>query len=78
MGAHSNWGKKGTSMKQLGLVMCPKCGYLWNLNADDQYIFVLFEDTIVTCPKCYRRVGAVIPIVKINQQYSGGFHATKV
>jgi len=65
-------------MKQLGLVMCPKCGYLWHLNADDQYIFVLFEDTIVICPKCYKNVGAVTPTVKNKQKYSGGFRATKV
>lgn len=78
MGAHSNWGRKGTSMKQLGLVMCPKCGYLWHLNADDQYIFVLFENTIVICPKCCKNVGAVTPIVKNKQPYSGVFNAPKV
>jgi len=78
MGEPRYWGKKGTSIKQVGLVMCPKCGYLWHLNADDQYIFVLFGETIVTCPKCCKNVGAMTPIAKNTQPYSGVFKATKV
>lgn len=65
-------------MNQQGLVMCPMCGYLWHPTADDQYRFVLFGNTIVTCPKCYKHVGAVTPIAKIKEELSGGFHASKV
>jgi len=60
------------------LVMCPVCGYLWHLNADDQYRCVLFVETIVTCPKCYKHVSAVSPIAEIKRERSGGIHATKV
>jgi endogenous inhibitor of DNA gyrase (YacG/DUF329 family) len=46
-------------MNQQDLVMCPKCGYLWHLAADDQFRFVLFGKTNMTCPKCYKHVDAV-------------------
>lgn len=78
MDAHSNRGKKGASMNRQDLAMCPTCGYLWHLNADDQYRFVLFGETIVTCPKCYKHVSAVTPIDKSRQEHSIGIHATKV
>ena len=78
MDAHSNAGKKGASMNQQVLVMCPTCGYLWRLAADDQFRFVLFAKTSVTCPKCYKHVSAVTPITKIKEEHSRGFHATKV
>jgi len=65
-------------MNRQGLVMCPKCGYLWHLIAGDQFRFVLFGKTIVTCPKCHKHVSAVSPVAKIKEERSRGFHATKV
>ena len=77
MDAHSNAGKKGASMNWQGLVMCPTCGYLWHLATDDQFRFVLFAKTNVTCPKCYKHVSAVTPVVKIKEEHSTGIRATK-
>ena len=65
-------------MNRQDLVMCPKCGYLWHLTADDQFRFVLFGKTNMTCPKCYKHVSAVSPIVKIKEEHDRRFHATKV